>query len=118
MKYTGTLVLESLVSDSVLNFVNVKTRETAELVDALADQPKTVTVITFEAGDDMVLAVAEEISRNLASGHWYADIGHEFEKIIIFHNKVVRFTPKETEKRQKAFDYARSLGIPESQIDF
>jgi hypothetical protein len=118
MKYTGTVILESLLSDSVLNFVDVKNRETADLTDPLADQAPTVTVITFKIGDDMASAVADEISRNLKAKYWYADISHEYEKIVIFQNKVVRFAPKETEKRQKAFDYAKSLTIPESQIDF
>jgi len=118
MKYIGTIILDSLISDSVLNFVEIKARETAELADALADQSKQVTIVTFEIGDDMVSAVAEEISKNLKSGHWYADISHEFDKFVIFPNKIFRFTPKEIEKRQKAVDYAKSLHIPESQIDF
>ncbi len=118
MKYTGTIIVESLISDSVLNFVEIKTRETAELADALADQPKQVTIITFEIGDDLASAVVEEISKNLRSGHWYADVAYEFDKYVIFPNKVFRFTPKETEKKQKAVEYAKSLGIPESQIDF
>jgi hypothetical protein len=118
MKYIGTIIVESLISDSVLNFVEIKARETAELADPLTDQPKQVTIITFEIGDDMASAVVEEISRNLKSGHWYADVAYEFDKYVIFPNKIFRFAPKETEKRQKAFDYAKSLGIPESQIDF
>jgi hypothetical protein len=118
MKYTGTIIAESLLSDAVFNFVDIKARETAELTDPTTDQPKSVTVISFEVGDDMAAAVADEVSRTMLAGSWYADISHEYERIIIFRNKVVRFAPKETEKRQKAFDYAKSLGIPESQIDF
>lgn len=118
MKYTGTIIAESLLSDSVLNFVDQKAKETAELADPAADQPKMVTILTIEVGDDLVGAVADEISRNLKPGHWYADIGNEYEKTIIFPNKLFKFTPKETEKRQKAIDYAQSLRIPESQIDF
>lgn len=118
MKYTGTIIAESLLSDSVLNFVTVTSRETAELVDALPDQPKQVTIVVFEVGDDMASAVAEEISRHLNSRHWYADLRHEYEIFVIFPNKIFRFAPKETEKHQKAIEYAKSLGIPESQIDF
>lgn len=118
MKYVGTIIVESLISDSVLNFVEIKARETADLADPLADQPKQVTIVTFEIGDDMASAVVEEVSKNLKSGHWYGDVAHEFDKFVVFPNKVFRFTPKEVEKRQKAIDYAKSLGIPESQIDF
>ena len=118
MKFTGTIVLESLLSDSVLNFVDVKTRETADLTDPTADQPKTVNIVTFEVGDDMAGAVSDEISRNLRSGQWYADMATEYEKVVIFPNKIFRFAPKEIDKRQKAFDFAKSLHIPESQIVF
>ncbi len=118
MKYTGTVIVESLLSDSVLNFVDVKHRETAELIDALPDQSKEVTIVVFECGDDMAAAVAEEISRHLRPNHWYADIRQEYDTFVIFPNKIFRFAPKETEKHQKAVDYAKSLGIPESQIDF
>lgn len=118
MKFTGTIITESLLSDSVLNFVEVKTRETAELTNPTPDQPKTVNIITFEVGDDLAGAVADEISRNLKTGPWYADMGTEYEKVVIFSNKIFRFTPKEIDKRQKAFDFAKSLHIPESQIVF
>lgn len=118
MKYTGTIIAESLISDSILNFVEVKSRDTAELVDALPDQPKEINIIVFEVVDEMAGAIADELSRTLKSGHWYADVSHEFDKFVVFPNKIFRFTPKEVDKRQKALDYAKSLGIPESQIDF
>jgi transcriptional regulator of NAD metabolism len=118
MLYTGTVILESLHDESVLNFVENVQRETAELVDALADQPKTVTIATFTVKEEMAPAVADELNRLIKHGHWYADVCHEFDCYIIFPGKVFHFMPKETEKRQKAFDYAKSLQIPESQIAF
>ena len=118
MKFTGTVIAESLLSDSVLNFVDITMRETADLTDPTGDQPKAVNVLTFEVGDDMASAVSDEISRNLRAGQWYADMATEYEKIVIFPNKIFRFAPKEVDKRQKALDFAKSLHIPESQIAF
>ena len=118
MKFTGVAIAESLMSDSVLNFVEVKSRETADLTDPTADQPKSVTVLTFEVGDDMASAVADELSRNLKAGHWYADMGTEYEKIVVFPSKIFRYATKEVDKHQKAVAYAKSLHIPESQIAF
>ncbi len=118
MIYTGTVIIESLHDESVLNFVSTTGRETAELVDAVGEQPKQVTVVTFTVNDEMAPAVVDELSRLLKSGHWYADVRNEFDVFVVFPNKVFHFMPKEADKRQKAFDYAKSLNIPESQIDF
>jgi len=103
MRYQGNVHADNLLSDSILNFVDVKAQTPA---------------IVFEVGDDMVLAVAEELSRTLKPGKHLAVIGHEYEKMVIFPGKIFRFTPKEVEKRQKALDYAKSVGISESQINF
>jgi hypothetical protein len=118
MIYTGTVIVESLHDESVFNFVTVTARESAEMVDALADQPKNITVVTFTVTDELAPAVVDELSRLLKQGHWYSDVSHEFDKFVIFPNKVFHFLPKEIDKRQKAFDYAKTLNIPESQIDF
>lgn len=118
MNYTGTVILESLHDESVLNFVDAVNRETAELVDAQPGQPAQVTIATFQVRDEMAPAIADELSRLIKPGHWYADICHEFDCYIIFPGKVFHYMPKEIDKRQKAFDYAKSLLIPESQIAF
>jgi len=118
MLYTGTVIIESLHDESVLNFVNVTSRETADLVDALGDQPKQVTVVTFTVADEMAPAVVDELSRLLKTGHWYADVRNEFDVFVVFPNKVFHFMPKETDKKQKVLEYAKTLSIPEGQIDF
>lgn len=98
MKYFGTVSKDALLSEAMLNFVDIKKHE---------------PVIAFEVGDDMALAVAEEISKSLKAGANVAVLGHEYEKIVVFPGKVFRFAPKEAERRQKALDYAKSIGIPE-----
>lgn len=118
MNYTATIVLESLHDESVLNFADAVSREVADLVDALPDQSQQVTVVTLTVRDEMAPAIADELSRALKSPHWYADVCHEFDCYIVFPGKVFHYAPKEVDKRQKAFEYAKSLGIPESQIAF
>lgn len=118
MLYTGTVILESLHDESVLNFVENVKREHAQMIDALPDQPATVTIATFTVRDEMAPAIVDELSRLFKAGHWYADVRHEFDTFVIFPGKVFHFMPKETEKREKALAYAKTLSIPESQIDF
>jgi hypothetical protein len=118
MIYTGTVILESLHDESVLNFADNVVREHAQIIDALPDQPASVTIATFTVKDEMAPAIVDELSRLLKAGHWYADIRNEFDIFVIFPGKVFHFLPKEVEKRAKAFEYAKTLNIPESQIDF
>ncbi len=118
MIYTGTVIAESLHDESVFHFVENIKREHAQLVDALAGQEKNVTIVTFTVQDELVGAVVDELSRLIKPSHWYADIKYEFDNYVIFPGKIFHFTPKEIDKRQKAYDYAKTLGIPEKQIDF
>lgn len=118
MIYTGTVILESLHDESVLNFAENVKREHAQMIDALPDQPASVTIATFTVRDEMAPAIVDELSRLLKAGHWYADVRNEFDMFVIFPGKVFHFTPKELDKRQKALDYAKTLAIPESQVDF
>ena len=118
MIYTGTVVAESLHDESVLNFVAETGRKTEFLKkNPGTEQPENVTVISFTVTDEMALAVADEFSRLLKTG-WYADFGHEFDRYVIFPGKVFHFAPKEIEKKQKAIEYGKTLGIPASQLDF
>jgi hypothetical protein len=118
MIYSGTIISESLHDESVLNFVEVKSREKKPLTGATDQQPKEIELISFTVKDEMVPAVADELSRLLKPGHWYADFGTEYDKYIVFAGKVFHYAPKEIEKQQKAKDYAKTLGIPEAQIDW
>ncbi|MFG3156682.1 hypothetical protein ACGF7W_32115 [Streptomyces sp. NPDC048219] len=39
-------------------------------------------------------------------------------RFVIFADKIFRYPRKQAEGRQQAQDYARSIGIPESQLDW
>lgn len=118
MLYTGTVIAESLLDESALNFVEQVKREHAQMIDAAADQPASVSIVKFTVRDEMAPAIAEELSRLIKPGRWYADVRHEFDVYVIFAGKIFHFAPKETEKRAKALEYAKTLGIPEKQLDF
>lgn len=95
MIYHGRFQTDGLLSDSVLNFVDVK-KQNGE--------------VEFTVGDDFVLAVVEEISTHLKPAHACV-ISNEYERFVIFPNKVFRYRVTEAETQQKAIEYAASLGI-------
>lgn len=103
MKYTGSVPNDSLSSDSVFNFIRVLSRDKET---------------SFEVEEDLALAVAEEISRTLKPGSRFATVRNEYDTIVAFVNKLFRFAPNEKERRQKAVDYAKTLGIKETEISF
>ncbi len=104
MKYVGSVIKGSLLDEAFLNFADAE-KEAGGL-------------ITFEVGDEMVASVAEEMSKSLKSGASYGVIKNEFERMIIFPNKIFKYSVKDAVTRQKAVDYGKTLGIPEVQLDF
>ena len=117
MKYTGSLIRESLHDESFLNFVdNVKeTKVNWEFGDGKKEE---MTKIEFELGDDFVLAVVDAVSSNLKPSGFYSIVKSDFQLYVIFPNKFFAYYPKEEDVRKKAFDYAKSLNVSEGEIIF
>lgn len=100
--YRGRLSKESLLDEAFLLFVtNIKEEN---------------GVITYMVGDDMMPAVAEEISKALKPRGWFGEIEDEYVKLVIFPNKIFKFSPKDATAKQKVIEYGKSLGVPEVQL--
>ena len=50
--------------------------------------------------------------------YWYANIHLPTDEIVIFAREVFRYVRFDAEARKAPEDYARSLGVPEHQIDW
>ena len=116
MKYTGTLIAESLIDEAFLNFVSITERRKMPLEGATTDQLPEITLIRFIVTDDFAPAVVEEISKSLKGRGWYGSVEGEYEKFMIFPHKIFKYTPKDVTGFQKAIDYGKSLGIPDAQL--
>jgi hypothetical protein len=117
--FTGNLLAESLRKDAPLEAVPFAVRRIwrADAGDPSADQPLTWTFIEFEVPDDNVEALAEALAGALEPGPLYCDFRSEQETFVVFANRIFRYPRGDQSAREEAEGYARSVGVPETQID-
>jgi hypothetical protein len=112
------LLQESLEHLGVLEKLNITKVEVWEPGELGKPAGPIWTATFFEVTDDNADATAELISKAMKDSVWYANIHLEPDEIVIFANKVFRYVRGDAEARKAPEDYARSLGVPEHQIDW
>jgi hypothetical protein len=75
-------------------------------------------VIEFEVSEASVDVFADELSTALEHGPWYCDFRSDHETFVVFAGQVFRYARADKRAREEAEQYARSVGVPESQIDW
>jgi hypothetical protein len=119
--YTGVLLAESLEEDSVIDGLRLTVTKIsrAAVGDTTAGQPRDWTFIEFVVPASSVDAFAELLSRSLREqGGWYCDFHSDTEVIVVFRWRVFRYPTGDLARRGEAEAYARSVGVPEGQIDW
>ncbi len=64
--------------------------------------------------DDFIAEVQQNMRPNQT---WYAHAYNDTEMLVIFKDKVIKVTPHQS-TWTPIFEYGKSLGIPEKQLDF
>jgi hypothetical protein len=117
----GVLIGESFRVGAELTGVELRVTKVArvETTSATATQPRVWTVMDFEAVDGDGLRLAAALAACLAPhGGWYANFNTAAEAFVIFADKVFRYSRGDKEGRAAAMTYARSVGVPEPQLDW
>ncbi|HTJ72507.1 MAG TPA: hypothetical protein VL551_33515 [Actinospica sp.] len=118
---TGVVIAESLRVGAQLHSeaFNI-TRITRVPVARAADgQPPVWTLLEFEADEAQAEALAGHLAAALdATGAWYVDFRSADESFVVFAGKVVRYDRGDADGRRRAEHYARSIGVPDSQLDW
>lgn len=114
----GLLLLESLIDTSVLDLLRVTRTETWQAQNAAPYQPSVWTAISFKADDDQADFLAEKLSQALKSQGWYVNASTEDWLYVIFPGRVFKYAGGDAVQRALAQEYARSLNVPESQLDW
>jgi hypothetical protein len=86
---------------------------------ASATQPTVWTFIDFEAPDHR----ADQLATGLASAllpddGWYANFEVGDEDVVVFANRVFRYTKGDQAAREEALAYGRAAGTPAHQLDW
>ncbi|MFD4503572.1 hypothetical protein [Streptomyces sp. NPDC058457] len=117
----GVLIAESLRLGTELGGVPLHITKIArvEVNGTAAEQPQRWTLLDFAAEEADAERLAEQLAACIApTGGWYVNYNTATETFVIFSEKIFRYPRKQAEGRRQAQDYARSIGIPEPQLDW
>jgi hypothetical protein len=121
MPLSGALIAESLRRDKPLEGVTLSVRKItrADVGDVEAGQPLTWTFIDFDTSEEHADALAGTLSESLEpSLGWYCDFRTEVETFVVFAGRVFRYARGDPAQRAEVEAYGRSVGVPESQLDW
>ena len=91
----------------------------ADVGDQAAGQPLTWTVIEFAIPDDQAEALATALSHALEPQlGWYCDFRSPDETFVVFSERIFRYRRGDQTARAEVEAYARSVGVPESELDW
>ena len=118
---SGTLIAESLRLDVELRAPTLRVHSIVRRsLDGLPPgQPSVWTFVEFEVDDGEAGALADALAAALAEPlGWYCDFRTEETTYVVFHGRVFRYARGDAAGRGVVEAYARSVGLPESQIDW
>ena len=121
MALAGTLIAEGLRIGAVLDDLDLTVRKIsrADVGDVSAGQPLTWTFLDFEAREADAPRLAEALSKSLdPTLGWYCDFRTTDETFVVFGGRVFHSPRGDRTARSEAEKYARSVGVPEEQIDW
>jgi len=110
----GTIIKESLADENIIDFVTIEGAEIWKAENHTESQPLYWTAIFFSTDEDGFI---NGLSRAIKEG-WYVDLSDGTEKVLVFQNKIIRYPLGDAAGKQLAADYCRTIGVPESQIDW
>jgi hypothetical protein len=117
----GVLIAESLRVGAELAGVPLQVTKIVrtEVASAAAEQPRQWTLLDFAAEEADAERLAKQLAACLApTGGWYVNYNTATEAFVVFADRFFRYPRGQAEGRRKAQDYARSIGIPEQQLDW
>jgi hypothetical protein len=118
---TGVLIAESLRVGGVLGGVPLRVTELRriEAAGATGVQPRWWTLVDFQVADSDAPRLADVLAGCLdPGGGWYANYNTAAEAFVVFAGRIFRYPHGDTGSRAAAEEYARSIGVPEPQLDW
>lgn len=115
----GVLIAESLKVGTSLDDLQLTVRKLSrwEIADAADHQPTVWTILDFDSDQDPD-KLAERLANVLDAPSWYVDFSTEEIKYVVFPGKVLRYRRGDGDGRAEAVAYARTVGVPDTQLDW
>jgi hypothetical protein len=115
----GAIVAESLRVGAVVEEVPLVVHKLERIDAGVQGQPRRWTLLWFEAADADADRLAEALADTLeARGGWYADFHSETHVTVVFSGRIFRYRRGDEDQRAEVEEYARSVGVPEEQLDW
>ena len=118
---TGVLIAESLRIGRALTGVPLQVGKIwrIDASNAMGEQPGQWTLLEFEASEADAERLAEALAGCLKpTGGWYANFNTKSDAFVVFADRVFRYARGNSAGRDQVERYARSVGVPESQLDW
>jgi hypothetical protein len=117
----GALIGESLRVGASLDAVVLTVDKISRIVagDEEVGQPRLWTFIEFEVPDENAAALAGALSATLEPEHgWYCDFRTHEQTYVVFADRIFSYPRGDSLGRAEAASHARSVGVPEPQLDW
>jgi hypothetical protein len=115
----GAIVAESLRIGATVEGLRLIVHKLERVEAGLGGQPRAWTILWFEAEEEQGHRLAQALSASLQGhGGWYADFHSESEVTVVFADRVFRYRRGDSRERTRVTAYARSVGVPEPQLDW
>src|SRR4051794_16796394 len=118
---TGVLIGESLRVGAKLGRglpLRLNWVTSVEAANAVPGQQARWTLLEFEAEERAAADLAVALARCLDPGPWYASFNTAEEAFVVFADRVFRYRRGDRSGRARAAQYARTVGVPEAQLDW
>ena len=116
----GVLIGESLRVGATLEGVplQVNAIRRTEVSTVTAIQQPQWTLLEFTAPDEEADRLAVALTKSLAPGPWYCDFRTDTETFVVFAGHIFHYQRGDADGVAEAQQYARSVGIPDEQVDW
>ena len=118
--YKGLILKESLRNTDILtdNRISITKEEKWNVCKSAVDwQPKIWTAIYVEGADIDIEDIALIISNSILD-KWYANLSDLTTEYVVFHKKIFSYTRGDSNIKQEAKNYGKSIGVPVHQLDW
>lgn len=115
----GAIVAESLRPGAVIDGVPLMLQKLERVDAGVGEQPTRWTLVWFEGADTDAARLADLLSHALEpTGGWYADFHTDSQVTVVFAGRIFTYARGDTRERAAVAAYARSVGVPEQQLDW
>lgn len=115
----GAVIMESLHPGVVFDDSQICLRRLSRLAvsDATPQQPDVWTLVEFSSPlEPRVLASL--FAAALAGPGWYVNFDTDDQTFVVFPGRVFHYRHGDEKGRDEVMGYARTVGVPDSQLDW